>query len=125
MKNRRLSAHFQRRMFHLVPIGLLAAALSRLGVSAEVDHDPAAPASHDGKNVLWNIRAFGAKGDGKGLDSPAINRAIEACAQAGGGTVWLPAGTYLSGSIHLKSCINLCLDSGATIHRQLPGLRLQ
>jgi polygalacturonase len=63
----------------------------------------------------FNVRSHGATGDGKTLDSPAINRAIEACAKAGGGTVRFPAGTYLCGSIHLKSHINLQLDSGATI----------
>jgi polygalacturonase len=115
MKNRRLSAHLSLRTFHLLSWGLLAAALPRMGVSAGADSALVAPASHAGKNELWNVRAFGAKGDGKSLDSPAINRAIEACAQAGGGTVWLPAGTYLSGSIHLMSCITLCLDTGATI----------
>jgi polygalacturonase len=62
-----------------------------------------------------NIRDFGAAGDGKTLDSPAINRAIEACAQAGGGTVCVPAGTYLSGSIHMKSNISLFLDAGAVL----------
>ncbi len=65
--------------------------------------------------TVWNVKTFGAVGDGTNLDSPAINRAIDACAEAGGGTVWLPAGTYLSGSIHLKSKINLHLDAGATI----------
>ncbi len=64
---------------------------------------------------IYNVRDYGATGDGKTLDSPAINRAIEACANAGGGTVRLPAGTYLSGSIHMKSNINLLVDAGATI----------
>jgi polygalacturonase len=63
----------------------------------------------------FNVRAFGATGDGKTLDSPAINKAIEACAEAGGGTVLVPAGTYLSGSIRLKSNIHLLIDAGATI----------
>jgi polygalacturonase len=63
----------------------------------------------------YNVRDFGAVGDGKTLDSPAINRAIEECAKAGGGTVCLPAGTYLSGSIHMMSNINLLIDAGATI----------
>jgi polygalacturonase len=64
---------------------------------------------------FYNVRAFGATGDGKTLDSPAINKAIEACAEAGGGTVVLPAGTYLSGSIRLKSNIHLLIDAGATL----------
>ncbi len=65
--------------------------------------------------AAWNVCDFGAAGDGKALDSPAIDKAIEACAQAGGGTVYLPAGTYLSGSIHLKSNVNLHLGAGAVI----------
>ena len=40
--------------------------------------------------AIYNVMDFGAKADGKTIDSPAINRAIEAAAQAGGGTVYLP-----------------------------------
>jgi Pectate lyase superfamily protein len=65
--------------------------------------------------AVYNVRDFGATGDGKTLDSPAINRAIEECAKVGGGTVCLPGGTYLSGSIRMKSNINLNIDAGATI----------
>src|SRR5487761_2362199 len=72
---------------------------------------PAAAATEN----AFNVRAFGAAGDGKTLDSPAINRAIDAAVAAGGGTVRVPAGTYLSGSIHLQSNIHLLLDAGATI----------
>ena len=64
---------------------------------------------------IFNVRDFGATGDGKTLDNPAINRAIDAAAAAGGGTVLVPAGTYLSGSIHLESNIHLLIDAGATI----------
>ncbi|MGZ3766550.1 MAG: rhamnogalacturonidase, partial [Mucilaginibacter sp.] len=64
---------------------------------------------------IYNIRSFGAKGDGKNLDSKAINNAIDSAAKTGGGTVYLPAGNYLSGSIHLKSNISLYVDQGATI----------
>jgi polygalacturonase len=63
----------------------------------------------------YSVKNFGAVGDGTNLDSPAINRAIAACAQSGGGTVYFPAGTYLSGSIHLQSNIHLLIDAGATI----------
>ena len=65
--------------------------------------------------TVFNVRTFGAVGDGTNLDSPAIDRAIAAAAEGGGGTVLLPAGTYLSGSIHLRSNIHLLLDAGATI----------
>ena len=55
--------------------------------------------------AIYNVRDFGAKADGKAIDSPAINRAIEAAAQEGGGTVYLPAGEYACYSIRLKSNI--------------------
>jgi polygalacturonase len=68
-----------------------------------------------GTSGVFDVRKFGARGDGKTLDSPAINRTIEAAAAAGGGTVRFPAGTYRSFSIHLKSNISLYLEHGATI----------
>ncbi|HJP63023.1 MAG TPA: glycoside hydrolase family 28 protein [Mucilaginibacter sp.] len=67
------------------------------------------------KSSVYNVKTFGAVGDGKNLDSKAINKAIDSAAGAGGGTVYLPAGNYLSGSIHLKSNISLYIDQGATI----------
>ena len=63
----------------------------------------------------YNVVDYGAKGDGKTLDTPAINKAIDEAASNGGGTVFFPAGNYLSVSIHLKSNICLYLDQGATI----------
>ena len=63
----------------------------------------------------FNVRAFGATGDGKTLDTAAINKTIDAAAANGGGTVFFPAGSYLSVSIHLKSNVALYLDQGATI----------
>ena len=65
--------------------------------------------------ACFNIRDFGAVGDGTNLDSPAIDRTIAAAEHAGGGTVYVPAGTYLSGSIHLQNNIHLLIDAGATI----------
>jgi polygalacturonase len=70
---------------------------------------------HAADQNVFNVRDFGAIGDGTNLDSPAINQAIDAAAAAGGGTVLFTAGTYLSGSIHLKSNIRLLIDVGATI----------
>jgi polygalacturonase len=75
----------------------------------------AAALSARSADTTYNVRNFGAMGDGTNLDSPAINQAIAAAAQAGGGTVLVPAGTYLSGSIHLQSNIHLLIDAGATI----------
>ena len=66
-------------------------------------------------NGVYNVRDYGAKGDGRTLDHVAINKAIDACVAGGGGQVLLPAGIYLCGSIHLKSQVDLHLTAGATI----------
>ena len=71
-------------------------------------------------NGVYNVRDYGAKGDGKTLDSPAINAAIEAAVADGGGQVLLPAGRYLCGSIRLKSNIDLHLSSGCVIEAADP-----
>lgn len=68
-----------------------------------------------GASGVFDVRAFGAKGDGQTLDTAAINRAIEAAHAAGGGTVHFPAGTYASFSIRLKSRVELHLGIGSTI----------
>jgi len=73
------------------------------------------PFAQDLASSGYNVRTFGAKGDGKQLDTDAINKTIETAAAAGGGTVFFPAGNYLSTSIRLKSHIALYLDQGATI----------
>jgi polygalacturonase len=63
----------------------------------------------------FDVKAYGATGDGKTIDTDAINKAIEAANAAGGGTVFFPAGTYASYSIHLKSNVALYLGAGATL----------
>jgi polygalacturonase len=62
-----------------------------------------------------NVRDYGAAGDGNAKDTEAIRKAIDAAAKASGGTVYFPAGQYLSGSIHLQSNITLYLDAGAVL----------
>ena len=63
----------------------------------------------------YNVRDYGAKGDGKTLDHHAINAAIDSCVAHGGGRVVVPAGTYLCGSIRMKSHVELHLSAGAKI----------
>ena len=65
----------------------------------------------------FNVRDYGAKGDGATLDTAALNEAIDACAAGGGGggQVLFPPGKYLTGTIHLKSDVTLMLDAGAVI----------
>ena len=84
-----------------------------------------APFSLSDDSGVYNVKAFGATGDGKTLDTPAINKTIEAAAAAGGGTVRFPAGNYLSVSIHLKSNIALYLDQGATLIAASPAAGVQ
>src|SRR3989454_1853777 len=74
---------------------------------------------------VYNVKAFGATGDNKTLDTSAINKAIDTAAAAGGGTVYFPAGSYLSVSIHLKSNIALYLDQGATLIAASPAAGVQ
>ena len=64
---------------------------------------------------VFNIREFGATGDGIHNDRDAIERAIDAATASGGGQVYFPAGNYLSYTIHLKSNISLYLEQGATL----------
>ncbi|WP_138484359.1 glycoside hydrolase family 28 protein [Dyadobacter bucti] len=63
----------------------------------------------------FNIADYGAIGDGKTLNTRAINKTIEACSKSGGGTVHVPAGRFLTGTVHLKSNITLHLEHDATI----------
>jgi polygalacturonase len=77
----------------------------------------AAPAEPDpvARGGTFDVRDHGAVGDGKTLDSDAIQRAVRACAAAGGGTVHLPAGTYLCRPFELLSRVTLHLEAGASI----------
>jgi hypothetical protein len=68
-----------------------------------------------GASGVFNVRDFGARGDGTALDTAAINMAIEACSAAGGGQVLIPPGNYLSGSVILKSNVHLRLEAGSRI----------
>ena len=95
----------------------LVAAVPAIGASAaRAQSAPTANSGSPATGGAWfNVRHHGATGDGKTLDSPAINRAIEAAAVSGGGTIYFPAGTYASYSIRLKSHISLYLDQGAVL----------
>ncbi|MGA3066388.1 MAG: glycosyl hydrolase family 28-related protein [Tepidisphaeraceae bacterium] len=64
---------------------------------------------------IYSVRSFGARGDGQTLDTDAVNKAISAAADSGGGTVRFSAGTYLCYSIHLRSNTTIYLDQGVKI----------
>lgn len=67
------------------------------------------------KKQVWNVSEFGAVGDGKTIDTEAIQNAIDACNRAGGGTVLLKDGTFVTGTILLKSNVNLRIEKGAVL----------
>ena len=64
----------------------------------------------------YNVKTYGAVGDGKTLDTGAIQACIDACVAAGGGRVLLEGGTFLSGTVVLKSNINLHIEANATLY---------
>lgn len=84
---------------------ILALALCLLSARAE---------GRQGNTYL--VTDYGAMADGKTNDAAAIQRAIDACTAAGGGTVWVPAGDYLCTTILLKDNVTLHLDNGATLY---------
>jgi hypothetical protein len=67
------------------------------------------------KSQSFNVRDFGATGNGRDNDTAAINRAIEKCSASSGGDVVFPKGTYLAASIHLQSNVRLMIDKDAVI----------
>jgi polygalacturonase len=72
--------------------------------SGQVKNDPAAD---DLGARVYNVRKYGAKGDGIALDTAALQEAIDACHEDGGGTVLVPAGTFQIGTVELKSNVTL------------------
>src|SRR3984957_18153913 len=101
----------RRELLRFGGIGLAAAATAAVPVAYAAPRSTSPAAALN----IFDIRTYGAVGDGKTVDSPAINKAIEAAAAAGGGTVFFPAGTWLSFSVRLKSHVALYLSQGAIL----------
>jgi hypothetical protein len=89
------------------PKGLFLIGLLLLTARAQADVAAA--------NSSFKLREYGAKADGTTLDTAAAQKAIDACAAGGGGTVYFGPGTYLCGSVRLKTGVYLYLDAGATL----------
>jgi len=68
-----------------------------------------------GSPRTFDVRDFGARGDGAAKDTAALQRAIDQCAATGGGTVYVPPGRYLTGTVVLKSNVTFHLEAGATL----------
>ena len=65
--------------------------------------------------VVFNVKHYGARGDGRKKETASIKRTIDLCAKEGGGTVYFPPGKYLTGTVILKSHVTLQLEAGATL----------
>ncbi|MBP2051411.1 hypothetical protein J2Z21_004382 [Streptomyces griseochromogenes] len=98
-------------------------ALLAFAVVLGLAHPPALAAPRPAPRVtVYEVRAYGAKGDGSANDTPAIDKAITAANAAGGGTVHFPPGQYKSrNTIHMKSEVTLQIDTGATIQGSSAG----
>jgi alpha-L-rhamnosidase len=104
-----MKLRFPRWMLPGIPLSLLALILPAVPLGAADDESGRGPA----KRFL--ISDFGAVADGKTVNTAAIQNAIDAAAQAGGGVVEIPKGTFRSGSIFLKKDVELHLVAGAVL----------
>ena len=71
----------------------------------------------------FNIKDYRAVGDGKTVNTSAIQRAVDACARNGGGTVIVPAGVFLTGMVNLKSNVNFHVGPGAILQGIAKGAK--
>ena len=70
---------------------------------------------------VFNVKDYGATGHKEDDARPAIQKAIDACSKAGGGTVYVPPGEYTSGQIQLASSVRIYVEAGATVYASLDG----
>lgn len=105
----------RRKWLSTVSTSALAATLGAAAVSPGAAAEPAPAPGNDRGARHYNIRDYGAKGDGATLDTAALQAAIDACASDGGGTVLVPAGTFVIGTTELRSNVTLHLAAGGTL----------
>ncbi|MDQ2668752.1 MAG: glycosyl hydrolase family 28 protein [Gemmatimonadota bacterium] len=110
------SPSFPSHMYPLCRVASIALVCLTSALSVSAQTSPVRTAfAGPSSPVVFDVRAYGAKGDSASLDTDAINRAIDAAAAAHGGTVYFGPGTYSTFSVHLKSNVALYLDRGATL----------
>jgi polygalacturonase len=86
-----------------------------VGAKAEQTPQPHSATQNDLGDRTYNVRDFGAKGDGATLDTAALQSAIDACHRDNGGTVLVPAGTFVIGTIEMKSNVTLRIAAGGIL----------
>ena len=118
----------------IVKVGIILSLLGNFSARAEMKSLTQTLSPSDGARGtnMFNVRDFGVKGKGKGIETKALQHAIDACAAVGGGKVVFPAGTYLTGTLFLKSGVTLYLEKDALLSasinlsdypRTIPALR--
>ncbi|MGH9528762.1 MAG: glycoside hydrolase family 28 protein, partial [Terriglobales bacterium] len=114
-----MTAHSNQPVSRRKWLEFAAAASVGSGFLAATTYGHATPTSApnplDAGARAYNVRDFGAKGDGATLDTAAIQSAIDACYQDRGGTVLVPAGIYVIGTVELKSSVTLRLAASAKL----------
>lgn len=105
----------RREWLGRMAVPALAAGVAALGGAAE-----AAPARDIDRDAdlgakVYNVRSYGARGDGKSVDTRAVQAAIDACTNDDGGIVLVPAGTFVIGSTELKSNVTLRIAAGGKL----------
>ena len=106
----------RRQWLAQIPLPAVAAVVGTMATS--IPHARAAQTASTASNLgarIYNIRDYGAKGDGTTLDTAALQAAIDACTVDGGGTVLVPAGTFLIGTTELKSNVTLHIAASAKL----------
>src|ERR1039458_4978090 len=96
-------------------LNCLTGVLGALGARAQSASSPQGAQPGVAEDGLYNVRAFGARGDGKRFDTDAIQKAIDTCAANGGGTVHLPAGVYLCATLTIRGNVIIHLAAQAQI----------
>lgn len=115
MSNESKRRDFMKKLAVTAAMAVPAAAFTGAMAEAQTPHQ------HDKENdkgnccALFNVMDFGAVANGKTYCTPAIQKAIDACAAAGGGRVFFPAGKYLTNALFLKSNVHVDVEAGATV----------
>jgi polygalacturonase len=106
----------RRQWLSQIPLPAVAAVMGTMATSAPQAHAAqTAPSANNPGARIYNIRDYGAKGDGNTLDTAALQAAIDACTADGGGTVLVPAGTFQIGTTELKSNVTLHIAASAKL----------
>jgi hypothetical protein len=109
-RQRPISTYFQ--LFIGIPLGVFFLLIASNSDGFHQSNSPGGNTKFNG----FNIRDYGATGIKEENAQSAIQKAIDACAEAGGGTVYVPPGAYSTGTLHLRSHVRFHVEAGATIY---------